>query len=105
MIKTRILTQDVAKAMNAELVETVLAQSTQAKYTHMSVLNASRLMVLLQNFLRNSGHKNSVVKSRVIKLQGENCDQNFEKKFLQIISQERGGGDELETNVTDTIFD
>lgn len=36
----------------------------------MSVLTASLLMVLLQKRLRNSGHRNSVVKSKVMKLQG-----------------------------------
>jgi hypothetical protein len=36
----------------------------------MSVLIASRLMVLLQKLLRNSGHRNSVVKDNVMNLQG-----------------------------------
>ena len=36
----------------------------------MSVLIASRLIVLLTKRLRNRGHMNSVVKSNVIKLSG-----------------------------------
>jgi len=38
------------------------------KRTYMSVLIASRFMVLLRRLLRNSGHRNSVVKNSVMKL-------------------------------------
>jgi len=47
----RILIQDVAKAMSDE----------------MSVLVASRLMVLLQKFPRRRGHRKSTVKNKVMK--------------------------------------
>ena len=42
----------------------------ETKDTYMSVLIARRLMVLLRNLPRNSGHRNRVVKSSVMKLQG-----------------------------------
>jgi len=78
----------------------------EAKPTHMSVLNASRLIVLLRKRPRNSGHRNRTVKSNVIKLRGVRaCDRGVRKRFLQIVSQERGGGDKLETNITCTLLD
>ena len=42
----------------------------KTKDTHIRVLTARRLIVLLRNFLRSRGHRNSVVKNSVMKLQG-----------------------------------
>ena len=63
-------------------------------------------MVLLRKFLLNSGHRNSPVKNNVMKLQEVRIwGRGTRKRFLQIISQERGGGDKLETDITYTLFD
>lgn len=63
-------------------------------------------MVLLRKVLRRSGHRNSVVKNNVIKLQGVRIpDWGTGEGFSQIVSQERGGGDKLETNITYTLSD
>ena len=56
--------------------------------------------------MRSSGHKNSDVRSNVMKLLGVRVAiDDAEKGHLQIISQERGGGDKLEANITYTLVD
>ena len=58
------------------------------KRTHMRVLIARRLIVLLRKVLRKSGHRNSAVKSNVMKLQGVRAwDWGTGNRFSQIISQ------------------
>ena len=56
--------------------------------------------------MRSSGHKNSDVRSNVMKLQGVRVAiDDAGKGHLQIISQERGGCDKLEANITYTLVD
>ena len=63
-------------------------------------------MVLLVKRLRNNGQMNSSVKSKVMKLwEMRVCNQGTSKRYLQIVSQERGGGDKLEADMTHTISD
>ena len=72
----------------------------------MSVLIVSRLIVLLVKRLRNSGHTNSVVKSKVMKLWGmRNHDWDTKKRYLQIVGQEGCGSNKLETDITYTLSD
>lgn len=72
----------------------------------MSVLTARRLMVLLVKRLRSSGHRNNAVKSKVMKLWVMRvCDSGTRERRLQIVGQEGGRGNKLETDMAYTISD